>query len=109
MGKRMRVLVETTPLNEQGEPEYASDEDRWQVVVDHNKRMHRQWLGRHCAWAFRNDYEVITRPTDLEADLNDEDWVYLKNSEARERFADLPGHEQSNRQQRKLRELYDEG
>lgn len=34
------------------------------VVVDHANREHRQWLGKHCFWAFRNGASVITAPTD---------------------------------------------
>lgn len=31
-------------------------------VIDHNDREQRQWLGRHCHWAFRNNRSVKTIP-----------------------------------------------
>jgi hypothetical protein len=34
-------------------------------VVDHDNPKHRQWMGRHCFWAFRNGREVRTKATDL--------------------------------------------
>jgi len=31
-------------------------------VIDHNDREQRQWLGKHCFWAVRNNYSVLTNP-----------------------------------------------
>lgn len=31
-------------------------------VIDHNKTADRQWLGKHCFWAFRNGHGVQTSP-----------------------------------------------
>ncbi|HBO5514585.1 hypothetical protein [Pseudomonas aeruginosa] len=31
-------------------------------VIDHNDREQRQWLGKHCFWAVRNNHSVLTTP-----------------------------------------------
>lgn len=31
-------------------------------VIDHNSKKDREWLGRHCFWAFRNNHGVQTSP-----------------------------------------------
>lgn len=35
-------------------------------VIDHNDAIHRQWLGKHCFWAFRNNRAVLTEPVESE-------------------------------------------
>lgn len=30
-------------------------------VINHNDRDDRQWLGKHCFWAFRNGVEIRTK------------------------------------------------
>ena len=31
-------------------------------VIDHNHPDQRQWLGRHCYWAFRSGHSITTIP-----------------------------------------------
>lgn len=93
MSRKIHVRVITQPVRG-----HASE--AWEVVIDHNKTSHRQWLGRHCAWAFRNDHRVTTEPTKREPNLDDTDWANLKQAEADEKEDRLPGHEQSRRQKR---------
>ncbi|HHQ2714289.1 hypothetical protein CAZ10_10175 [Pseudomonas aeruginosa] len=31
-------------------------------IIDHNDREQRQWLGKHCFWAVRNNHSVLTTP-----------------------------------------------
>lgn len=32
------------------------------VVIDHDSRDQREWLGKHCYWAMRNAHSVKTSP-----------------------------------------------
>ncbi len=31
-------------------------------IIDHGNHQQRQWLGRHCYWAIRNNHSVLTTP-----------------------------------------------
>lgn len=31
-------------------------------VIDHYDNEQRQWLGKHCFWAVRNNHSVLTTP-----------------------------------------------
>lgn len=31
-------------------------------VVNHNSKEDRQWMGKHCYWAFRNNKRIETYP-----------------------------------------------
>lgn len=41
-----------------------SDDAGIHVVIDHDNYNHREWLGRHVYWAFRNGRSITTYPTD---------------------------------------------
>ncbi len=40
----------------------ATDEIESEKTIDHNNREDRQWLGKHCFWAFRNGRGIQTQP-----------------------------------------------
>lgn len=39
-----------------------TDEIVGDKIIDHNSVHDRQWLGKHCFWAFRNNHGVQTYP-----------------------------------------------
>ena len=49
----LRVKVVTTCL------ETGAASER---IIDHGNHQQRQWLGRHCYWAIRNNHSVLTTP-----------------------------------------------
>lgn len=54
MSSRVMIEVET----------YEGDNEEPESVrtIDHNDTIHRQWLGKHCFWALRNNRTVVTTP-----------------------------------------------
>lgn len=56
----VNVHVITTNLDER------EGEQIRHVVIDHDNSEHRKWLGKHCFWAFRNNHEIVTYPTEEE-------------------------------------------
>lgn len=48
------LVVETFDL--------STGETTGRTRIDHNNRDDRQWLGKHCFWAFRNGRGVRTYP-----------------------------------------------
>lgn len=68
---RLCLMMGTTMSEEQNEPLYivvetfdaASGVMFGRTKIDHNNRADRQWLGKHCFWAFRNGRGVRTYPS----------------------------------------------
>jgi len=55
--------VKKQPLNLRVETwNVETDECESVKHIDHNNAEDRQWLGKHCFWAFRNGRGVVTRP-----------------------------------------------
>lgn len=52
--KTMMVVVSTYRMSDM-----TLNDER---VIDYNDHSKRQWLGKHCRWAFHNGYGVQTRP-----------------------------------------------
>lgn len=54
MPKPVRIEVLTMRMSDMKQTGYR--------VIDHNNEEDRQWLGKHCYWAFRNGHGVQTAP-----------------------------------------------
>lgn len=60
--KPLIVGVETLTFNDEG----VSTPVIERRIIDYSVYENREWLAKHCVWAFHNGYSILTYKTDEE-------------------------------------------